>query len=40
MNTRWVYSFNGQSRTYKSEIEAKAAKVRNGGKGTVTVVNG
>ena len=40
VNTRWVYSFNGQSRTYRSEIEAKAAKVRNKGQGNITVVNG
>jgi len=35
-NTRWVYtSPSGQQKVYKTEVEAKAAKIRGGG-GTIT----
>jgi hypothetical protein len=31
----WVYAFRGQTKVYKTEIEARAAQIRNGG-GTIT----
>jgi hypothetical protein len=31
-----VYSFHGETKVYKTEIEARAAQIRNGG-GTITV---
>ena len=32
----WVYRFRGQSKVYKTEVEARAAQIRNGG-GTITI---
>jgi hypothetical protein len=32
----WVYSYRGVTKVYKTEVEARAAQIRNGG-GTITV---
>jgi hypothetical protein len=32
----WVYSFRGETKVYKTEVEARAAQIRNSG-GTITV---
>lgn len=32
----WVYQFNGQTKVYRTEVEARAAQIRNSG-GTITV---
>ena len=34
-STIWVYSFRGVTKEYKTEVEARAAQIRNGG-GTIT----
>lgn len=34
-HTEWVYVFKGQTKVYKTEVEARAAQIRNGG-GTIT----
>lgn len=31
----YVYSFRGQTKEYRTEVEARAAQIRNGG-GTIT----
>lgn len=31
----WVYTYRGQVKEYKTEVEARAAQIRNGG-GTIT----
>lgn len=31
----YVYTYRGQTKEYKSEVEARAAQIRNGG-GTIT----
>jgi len=35
-NKEWVYQFQGQTRVYRTEVEARAAQIRNSG-GTITV---
>ena len=34
-NQEWVYSFRCETKVYKTEVEARAAQIRNGG-GTIT----
>jgi hypothetical protein len=34
-NMVWEYKFNGQLKVYKTEVEARAAQIRNSG-GTIT----
>lgn len=35
-NKEWVFTNNGTTKVYKTEVEARAAQIRNGG-GTITV---
>lgn len=35
-NKEWVYTNNGETKVYTSELQAKAAQIRNGG-GSITV---
>lgn len=34
-STLWVYQYKGEQKVYKTEVEARAAQIRNGG-GTIT----
>jgi hypothetical protein len=36
--TAYVYLLNGTKTTYTSEVQARAAQIRNGGQGTITPV--
>jgi len=35
-NKEWVYTNKGETKVYTSEVQARAAQIRNGG-GTITV---